>query len=212
MTSRTLSPLGVSSSIHALILGGVGLILVLERQPELVQIPLEVIQTPKLSDSAVLTPRALPKPIEKPKVEARKIFGATRGAQTSTASDLAVKAGNTVAKTPDQERLRPEDEQALPIPADEFLVTAMPKLLADRRVPYPPEAKKAGVQGAVVFDLLIDAAGKVREARLVQGPGFGLNEAAAAAVVELRFEPARVEEKPVAVRIRYAYRFVLEKS
>jgi len=174
-------------------------------------IPLEVIEVAKVSPGAVLQPRPVPLEREKPKAGPRKVFGTTRSALTSDASTLVAKAGNTVAKAPDAEKLRPEDEAALPIPADEFLVTAMPRLVGDRRVPYPPEAKKAGIQGSVVFDLLIDDQGRVREAKLVQGPGFGLNEAALQAVRELRFEPARVQERSVAVRIRYAYRFVLEK-
>jgi periplasmic protein TonB len=78
-------------------------------------------------------------------------------------------------------------------------------------VPYPPDAKRLGIQGGVVFDLLIDADGNVRQATLVQGPGHGLDEAARDAVGKLRFKPATIEERPVAVRIRYVYRFVLEK-
>jgi protein TonB len=61
-----------------------------------------------------------------------------------------------------------------------------------------------------VMDILVDGAGTVREAKLVNGPGAGLDEAALEAVKRFRFKPAEVDGKPVAVRIRYAYRFVLE--
>lgn len=152
----------------------------------------------------------------KPKLESaqRQVFGASRKAILADSSDDAapsVKTGNTVAKAQDDLKLKTSDADALPIPADEFLVSRMPVLIADFRAPYPPEARKKGLQGAVVFDLLIDSSGIVRQATFVSGPGGGLNEAAASAVERLKFKPAIIDDKPVAVRIRYAYRFVLER-
>ena len=61
------------------------------------------------------------------------------------------------------------------------------------------------------MDILIDATGHVRDAKLLQGPDESLNQAALAAVRGFVFKPAMVQDKPVAVRIRYAYRFVLER-
>jgi protein TonB len=145
-------------------------------------------------------------------IETRQVFGASRKSLTSDnpAVGVEVKAGNTVAKAPDAETLRPEDADSLPIPAEEYLVSQMPVLVGDFRVPYPPEAKKAGIAGAVILDLLIDPSGAVRQVTLVDGPGFGLNEAAVQAAGKLRFKPARIREQAVAVKIRYAYRFVLD--
>lgn len=161
-------------------------------------------------------PRALPpSPLAQPKSKAssikkRAVFGvSSKSIQSETGP--TVKAGNTVAKAPDQEKLNPEDDDSLPIPVDEIEVTQMPKLLSEVRIPYPTEAKQNGVQGAVVMDLLIDTEGKVRDVRWVEGPGYGLNEVAMEAVRGFRFSPAFIEKQPVAVRIRYAYRFVLER-
>lgn len=122
-----------------------------------------------------------------------------------------VKAGNTLAKTPDQEKLRPEDADSLPVPTEEYLVTEMPKLAQEVRVAYPPDARQKGIEGPVVMDLLIDATGRVRDAKLLQGPDESLNQAALVAVRGFVFKPAMVQDKAVAVRIRYAYRFVLER-
>lgn len=116
-----------------------------------------------------------------------------------------------MAKEVDSKTLRPGEDEALPIPADEFLVTAMPELQSEIRIPYPPEAREKRIQGAVIMELLIDSQGVVREAKLVSGPGAGLNEAALNAVRSFKFKPARIQEQSVAVRIRYAYRFVLER-
>ncbi len=86
----------------------------------------------------------------------------------------------------------------------------MPKLLREVHIPYPPSAKARGLEGSVVLNLLIDADGKVRDAQLVQGIAEDLNHAALQAVQKFQFKPAQVADQPVAVRIRYAYRFVLE--
>lgn len=153
---------------------------------------------------------AKPKEPEKPKQKPKAVYGFSR--KSATADDgIDVKRGNTVAKAPDDKKLDKDDPDSLPIPEDEVLVTRMPKLRDEIRIPYPSEAKKAGVQGAVIMDLLIDSKGAVREAKLVGGPGSGLDEAALEAVKQFRFEPALIQDKPVAVRIRYAYRFVLER-
>lgn len=169
----------------------------------------EVYQSP----APTLQARNLIQPKPKEAVRPRQVFGLNRNALTAAPDDagaLDVKAGNTSAKAPDAEKLTDADANALPIPADEYLVTEMPRIVEEIRVPYPESARKKRVQGAVLFDLLIDASGTVREARLIDGPGEGLNEAAQSAVERLRFAPAKVQDRPVAVRIRYAYRFVLE--
>lgn len=171
----------------------------------------EVLQSPAQSPMplrAISPTQAQPKP----KAPPRAVFGAARSSTLSTdAQDLETKVGNTVAKDPDAKTLREDDPDSIPIPVEDYLVSQMPVLIADFRAPYPPEAKKKGIQGAVVFELIIDSQGNVRQATLLQGPGAGLNEAAASAIKNLRFKPAHVEDKPVAVKIRYAYRFILEK-
>ena len=172
-------------------------------------VEIEVIDSPKVSASAQLKTIAPTAPrVEVPKK--RAVFGVSRKSITASEGE-EVKAGNTVAKEVDSKSLRPGDDDSLPIPADEFLVTAMPQLESEVRIPYPPEAREKRVQGAVIMDLLIDGQGVVREAKLVTGPGAGLNEAALSAVRSFKFKPARIQEQSVAVRIRYAYRFVLEK-
>lgn len=206
--SERFPPWAVSAAIHAamgLVIGGV-----LIPRPEKPLVEMVVIEKP-VAAPADAKPLAITKPRSKPEAEkkAKQVYGVTRKSLQDEAGP-EVKAGNTVAKAPDNEKLRLEDEESLPIPTDEFLVTSMPKILSEVRVAYPAEAKSKGVEGPVVMDLLIDEKGKVREATLVEGPGLGLNEAAVAAARGFRFEPAQVEEKAVAVRIRYTYRFVLE--
>lgn len=169
-------------------------------------------------------PKALTRPIEeKPatpsvakKIEAvtpKAVFGLNRNALTTSNegdSALTLKQGNTVAKEQDQEKLLDDDPSSLPNPTDEFLVTSMPVLISEVRIPYPKQARDANIEGPVVMELLIDAEGKVRNVILISGPGYGLNEAAMEAVYGVKFKPAQIDQQAVAVKIRYTYRFVLE--
>ncbi len=201
----------LSASLHgALAVGAIFLLWHRTNQaPEAV--PFEVYENPSVGRATSVKPlEAKPQtPREEPKK--RAVYGATRSALTSDSGEVAAKAGNTLAKENDDKKLKNSDADSLPVPTEDYLISAMPRLKKEIRIPYPPEAKKAGVQGAVVFDLLIDAAGVVRQSNLVTGPGYGLNEAALQAIGSFEFEPARVGDQAVAVRIRYSYRFILEK-
>jgi protein TonB len=212
MTSASLSPpLKNSLLIHA---GIAALALAVTYAPKLslqfaptTDIPFDVIEAPRPA-AMPLEPRAASRP---PAPKSRAVFGLSR--KSITSSDAAApeaKAGNTLAKAEDQTRLRDDDADSLPIPTDDYLVSQMPVLVGDFRVPYPADAKKAGVQGAVLLDLLIDAEGRVRQAQLLKPLFPSLDQAAIEAARKLVFKPARVGDQSVAVRIRYAYRFVLE--
>jgi TonB family protein len=172
-----------------------------------VKLPVDmtIIEMPKMAVREV----TLSKPRIEPKIRSRQVYGISRKAVT-TDSGLDVKPGNTLAKTPDLEKLQPTDADSLPVPTEDYLVTQMPELSHEVFVPYPPAAKKRGVQGAVIMELLIDAAGNVRQAKLVDGPDPELNSAALSAAQDFKFKPAYLQQKPVAVRIRYSYKFVIK--
>lgn len=188
-------------------------LLFIERSKDLISF--DVYENPKV-DALRVQPFE-PKPAPKKDAESKRaVFGLQRKSLTEMSpsadgSTVKVKLGNTLAKTPDQQTLRPGDADSLPIPTDEYLISKMPELLEEVRVPYPLEAKKMGVQGSVIADLLIDDKGTVRQVIRVTGPGFQLDEAALDAMKRFRFRPAQVGEKSVAVRIRYAYKFILER-
>lgn len=207
-------PVAQSALIHLALVVGVG-ILFFKPKTEKKIVRFEVYENIKVVPKTLNLepPKAEPvKPVPPPP-DTKKVFGVSRKALTTSATDTTtaeVKSGNTVAKEVDNLKLDPNDADSLPIPADEFLVTSMPVLVSEVRIPYPEEAKKAGIEGPVVMDLLIDEQGKVRQVSLIKGPGFGLNEAALAAIKAFQFRPARIKEQSVAVKIRYTYRFVLE--
>lgn len=158
-------------------------------------------------------PLAVPlkeKPLNKKK-KGREVFGVTKKSIKSTElNSLKTKQGNTIAKEVDQKKLKEEDEDALPIPEEEYIVSAMPRVISEFRAPYPDEAKKMSIEGKVVMDVLVDEFGQVRKVTLVSGPGHGLNEAAMISMKKFKFNPAKIGEKAVAVVIRYGINFVLE--
>lgn len=207
-------PWVLSSVAHALPALAVALAVLIGRMPQR-PIDLEVIDAPLAPTPAAPTIRTTQtKPAVKNAPPARAVFGVSRQAHVDTAPTEPapeVKQGNTVAKTPDAEKLRPDDPDALPAPVEEYLVSAMPQVIEEYRQPYPPEAKQKQIEGPVVMDILVDSVGAVRDARLIEGPGAGLDEAAMAAIRRFRFKPAEVAGQAVAVRIRYIYRFVLER-
>lgn len=82
-----------------------------------------------------------------------------------------------------------------------------PRLLERTEAPYPPDALEAGLEGAVVLELVIDAEGAVTDATVIEPAGHGFDEAAREAALQFRFEPARRDGEPVAARIRFRYRF-----
>lgn len=159
-------------------------------------------------------------PIDVKKVNTKpvnEVFGLSRKALTSDndSGAVSVKTGNTIAKENDDKVLGKDDPDSLPgdlpILAEEYLVSEMPKVLTEFRAPYPKAAKEKNIEGAVILDIIVDDKGKVRWAKLVSGPGFGLNEVALDSIKQFIFKPARIENKSVSVKIRYAIRFVLEK-
>ncbi len=71
---------------------------------------------------------------------------------------------------------------------------------------YPPQARAAGVQGAVVVEVIINELGAVTDARVVRSVPL-LDEAALAAVRKWRFEPSVVNGRAVPVRMNLTVNF-----
>lgn len=209
-----LSPLQISLLAHFLV--AAPFLLAIFAFPQLrtstQRIPVQIIETestiavkepPKavrLSDS-----RPAPKPVNAPV----PVFGLSNRTlqDTSGTSTVEIKAGNTIAKEFDN--LKAENDDALPIPTDEFLVTQMPRIKKEIRAQYPEAARNARIEGPIVLDLLISADGLVVDVKVISGLGYGLDEAAINALKLFEFEPARVQDQKVAVKIRYTYRFEL---
>ena len=140
----------------------------------------------------------------------REVFGVKRKTLTSENGTVEAKIGNTLTKAQDNEVLLEAESDSLPQPAEEFLITTMPRPLKEVRPDYPIWAKEQKIAGSVIFDILIDKEGKVREALLLRGLHPELDNIAKKAIFQFEFQPAYIEKEATAVRIKYAIKFVLE--
>jgi protein TonB len=64
---------------------------------------------------------------------------------------------------------------------------------------YPRAARRAGVQGVVILQLVIEKDGTVRSAEVLRGLPMGVSEQAVEAVRRWRFRPATLDGQPIVV-------------
>jgi periplasmic protein TonB len=76
---------------------------------------------------------------------------------------------------------------------------------------FPARARARNVSGAVTLSVLVQADGSLSDVRVLESDPPGIfDDTALSCVRGWRFEPARYEGRPVAVRARQTLRFVLE--
>ena len=86
---------------------------------------------------------------------------------------------------------------------------AMMKYIADN-LEYPPLARENNIQGRVVIQFVVDENGKITDAKVVKGIGWGCDEAAPKVVNSMpRWKPGKQRNKAVRVRYVLPIRFVL---
>ncbi len=86
-------------------------------------------------------------------------------------------------------------------------VITPPRLVEFVEASYPPAAQAEGLEGRVLVAVTIAADGAVTDVQVIRPAGQGFDEAAVDAIRRFRFEPARRDGAPVAVRIQYEYVF-----
>jgi protein TonB len=84
------------------------------------------------------------------------------------------------------------------------------EVISELRIPYPDDARRAGIGGTVRLRLSVDAEGHVTDAKVISGLGAGLDEAAVEAVRKFRFRPAMHDCAAVPSTLIHAYTFVLD--
>ncbi|MGH9329288.1 MAG: energy transducer TonB [Vicinamibacterales bacterium] len=84
-----------------------------------------------------------------------------------------------------------------------------PRLLREVKADYTEEARRRGVTGEVLLEIIVRRDGSVGQITVLQGPGAGLDQRAVAAVRQWRFEAARRRGVPVDVIVEVAVDFNL---
>ncbi len=119
----------------------------------------------------------------------------------------------------DLEIAAPAPAPAPPPPPEEpavFVVAEqMPELVGgisalQQAVEYPEMAYRAGVEGRVIVQFVVDEQGRVTEPRVLKGIGAGADEEALRVIRQARFTPGKQNGKPVKVRMSIPITFKLQ--
>ncbi|NMO21659.1 energy transducer TonB [Pyxidicoccus fallax] len=153
-------------------------------------------------------PNETPPPAAKP---APLVVGMTMSSTTSGGS-FAAPVGNTLyGRTADRAKA-PQEVKAYSAPkyTPIYQVDREPELANEVKIPYPEEARRAGIEGTVTLAITIDNEGRVVAVKVINGPGYGLNEAARDAIRRFRFKPAIKGGEAVSTEMKYSYTFLLD--
>ena len=84
-----------------------------------------------------------------------------------------------------------------------------PRLLHEIRPNYTEDARRRGLKGEVLLEIVVQRDGTVGDVRILQSLGNGLDQSAVEAVRQWRFAPARRLGAPVAALVEVAVEFRL---
>jgi periplasmic protein TonB len=95
------------------------------------------------------------------------------------------------------------------------IVEDMPELIGglgqlQSRIVYPEIAKKAGVEGRVIVQFVVDENGNVVDPVVVRGIGAGCDEEAVRAVMQAKFTPGKQRGRAVRVKMSLPITFRLK--
>lgn len=84
-----------------------------------------------------------------------------------------------------------------------------PRLLREVKADYSEDARRGGLEGEVVMEIVVTRNGSVGDVRILKRLGAGLDERATQAVRQWRFAPATRKGSPVDVLVEVAVEFKL---
>lgn len=79
-----------------------------------------------------------------------------------------------------------------------------------KKIGYPKEAKEEKIEGVVKILTFVDRDGEVLDAQVVEGIGYGCDEAARLAILYHRFKPGLIKGQKVKVQMEIPVEFKLE--
>lgn len=107
-----------------------------------------------------------------------------------------------------------------PPPADDeedffTVVENMPELIGglaglQRNITYPEMARKAGIEGRVFLQFIVNERGEVENPRVIRGIGGGCDEEALKAIKKAKFKPGLQRGRPVRVQYNLPVVFKLQ--
>ena len=173
---------------------------IVEVQQEIVQ--MEEIQQTKQIEKPPPPPKP-PVPIEVPDDEVLE--------DEDLDLDVSLELDEEIVNLPPPPAEEEEEEE----PEIFMIVEDMPELIGglgsiQKKIKYPEIAKKAGVEGRVFVQFVVNVDGSVEDPVVVRGIGAGCDEEAVRAVAQAKFKPGRQRGKAVPVKMSLPITFKLK--
>ncbi|WP_440999401.1 energy transducer TonB [Fodinibius sp. SL11] len=112
----------------------------------------------------------------------------------------------------------PQEEEVEEEQEEDFFVSVekMPKMKTSmaelqKKIVYPDKAQKAGIEGRVIVQFVVNEKGEVEDPRVIRGIGGGCDEEAVRVVKLAKFEPGEQRGVPVRVQYTLPIMFMLRK-
>lgn len=130
-------------------------------------------------------------------------------------ADLDLDAPTELPPPPPPPAPTPQPRQEEPEPEIFVVVEQQPELIGglesiQSKITYPEIAKRAGVEGRVIVQFVVDEQGNVRDPQVVRGIGAGCDEEALKAVRQAKFKPGKQRGKAVKVQMTLPVTFRLK--
>ena len=152
------------------------------------------------SPSASTLPSAAPEPPVRPGVARFALSAGSIAGLSEAVEQGASTQGHGLISSTAGDPAGPLPENAVDEPA---------RIAAAAPPTYPESARRAEVELDLPLELVVSPQGRVVAARALTHPGFGLEEAALAAVRSYLFHPARRARREVPVRMKWMMQFRL---
>lgn len=180
-------------------------------KPVKLKIAVAKAETPKPPPDEPPPPNDAPPP-DKPTTPVPIVVGISLSS-TTTGGSFALGVGNTAYGKANGTAADPNSVKAYSAPkyAPPGGADTEPSQIGNYTPPYPEEAKKNEIEGSVRLRVTLDPDGKVTDATIISGPGYGLNEAARTAMLKhFKFKPATKGGENVGYTFVYTVVFLLD--
>lgn len=175
----------------------------LNQESEVVQIE-EIVQTEQPEKPPIVPRPQVPVAVPNDEVISEEILDID--------AELNIDESLELPSPPSQEEKQEEEEESFFI-----IVEQMPELVGglgtiSSRIHYPEQARKAGIEGRVIVQFIVNKEGGVENPVVLRGIGGGCDEEALRVVRTLKFKPGRQRGTPVRVRSSLPIVFKLKNS
>ncbi len=184
--------------------------------PKKIEPPKTKLIPPPVKLAVVKPPPDEPPPpleeVKEPPKEPPPLFVGVKMSSTTESGSFAAPVGNTAYGAMPKAAPAPSEVKAYQAPkyVPPGSADRDPEVDAEFKIPYPDEARRANVEGTVRLRIVVDNEGRVVDVQVLNGPGYGLNDAARNAIKKFKFKAAMKGGEAVSTTMVYNYTFMLD--